>query len=121
MQIPGVVDRDVQEALDGLIRTFRTLESGVYYESRPNNALAGSIYATVQDALGEYRKREQQELGMTKTRDADVLGVLVFLQHFALYRDNQRRRGRAFLDALREFQPPEPETSGSSPSSVLLR
>ena len=55
------------------------------------------------------------------TRDADVLGLLVFLQHFALYRDNRRRRGRAFLDALREFHPPEPESPGSSPSSVILR
>lgn len=121
MQVPGVVDSDVLEALDGLIRTYRTLQSGVYYESRPNNPLAGSIYDAVQRALAEYRNSEQRELGMTKTRDADVLGLLVFLQHFALYRDNRRRRGRAFLDALREFHPPEPESSGSSPSSAILR
>ncbi len=57
---------------------------------------------------------------MTKTRDADVLGLLVFLQHFALYQDNGRRRGRAFLEALREFHPPAPEASASS-SSVILR
>jgi hypothetical protein len=121
MQTPGVIDSDVLEALDGLIRTYRTLESGVYYESRPNNPLAGAIFAATQSALAEYRSSEQQELGMTKTRDADVLGLLVFLQHFALYRDNGRRRGRAFLDALREFHPPDPVPSGSSPSSVILR
>ena len=121
MQVPGVVDGDVLEALDGLIRTYRTLESGVYYESRPNNPLAGSIYGAVQDGLAQYRSGEQRELGMTKTRDADVLGLLVFLQHLALYRDNGRRRGRAFLGALREFHPPAPEPSGSSPSSVILR
>ena len=121
MQVPGAVDSDVREALDGLIRTYRTLQSGVYYESRPNNPLAGAVYGAVQGALAEYREREQKELGMTKTRDADVLGVLVFLQHLALYRDNGRRRGRAFLDALREFHPPEAESSGSSPSSVILR
>ena len=121
MDVPGAVDGDTLEALDGLIRTFRTLESGVYYESRPNNPLALAIYAAVQLALAKYRGSEQRELGMTKTRDADVLGLLVFLQHFALYRDNGRRRGRAFLDALREFHPPAPEASGSSPSSVILR
>jgi hypothetical protein len=121
MQVPGAVDGDVLEALDGLIRTYRTLASGVYYESRPNNPLAGAIYGAVQGALAEYRSSEQQNLGMTKTRDADVLGLLVFLQHFALYRDNGRRRGRAFLDGLREFHPPAPEPSGSSPSSVILR
>ncbi len=121
MQVSGVVDGDVQEALDGLIRTYRTLESGVYYESRPNNLLAGSIYAAVWGALAEYRSAEQEELGLTKTRDADVLGLLVFLQHFALNCDNGRRRGRAFLDALREFHPPAQEPSGSSPSSAILR
>jgi hypothetical protein len=121
MQVPGVVDSDVQEALAGLIRTYRTLQSGVYYESRPNNPLAGSIYDAVQRALAEYRNSEQREIGMTRTRDADVLGLLVFLQHFALFRDNSRRRGRAFLDALREFHPPEPDSTGSSPSSAILR
>ena len=121
MQVPGVVDGDVLEALDGLIRTYRTLASGVYYESRPNNLLAGSVYGAVQSALAEYRVAEQRELGMTKTRDADALGLLVFLQHLALNCDNGRRRGRAFLDALREFHPPAPEPSGSSPSSAILR
>jgi hypothetical protein len=121
MQVPGVVDGDVLEALDGLVRTYRSLESGVYYESRPVNQMAGSIYDAVQGALAQYRSREQQQLGITKTRDADVLGLLVFLHHLALYRDNGRRRGRAFLDALREYQPAAPEASGSSPSSAILR
>ncbi len=121
MQVPGVVDSDVLEALDGLVRTYRTLQSGVYYESRPNNPLAGSIFGAVQEGLAEYRNSEQQNLGMTKTRDADVLGLLVFLQHFGLNCDNGRRRGRAFLDALRELQPPPPEPSGVSPPSVILR
>jgi hypothetical protein len=121
MQVPGVVDRDVLEALDGLIRTYRSLQSGVYYESRPNNLLAAPIFSAVQRALEEYRSGEKEELGMTKTRDADVLGLLIFLQHFALFRDNGRRRGRAFLDALREFHPPAPESSESSPSSAILR
>jgi hypothetical protein len=122
MQVPGVVDGDVLEALDGLIRTYRTLASGVYYESRPENLLAASIFGTVQGALAEYRGAEQRELGMTKTRDADVLGLLVFLQYFALDRQNGRRRGRAFLDALRQFHPPAPDPSGSfAASSAILR
>jgi len=121
MQVSGVVDGDVLEALDGLIRTYRSLQSGIYYESRPNNPLAGSIYGTVQDALAEYRKAELESLDLTKTRDADILGLLVFLQRYALNCDNGRRRGRAFLDALRELQPSAPEPSGSPPSSIVLR
>ena len=52
---------------------------------------------------------------------ADVLGLLVFLQYFGLDRDNGRRRGRAFLSALGEHYPAPPESSASSPSSVILR
>ena len=121
MEVPGVVDSDVLEALDGLIRTYRTLQTGVYYESHPNNPLADSIYRPVQEALAEYRGSEQREIGMTKTRDADVLGLLVFLQYLALDRANGRRRGRAFLSALRENYRPAPEPSAFSPSSVSLR
>src|SRR5713226_4415033 len=35
----GAVDSDVREALDALIRTYRTLESGLYYETKPENPL----------------------------------------------------------------------------------
>lgn len=115
LETPGLVDFDAREALDCLIRTYRTLQSGVYYESRPNNPLAGAIYSAVQEAAEEFRKQEQQHLGMTRTRDADVLGMLVFLQHFELERNNGRKRGRAFLQALHDFyaeaQPPAPAGS----------
>jgi hypothetical protein len=120
LETPGVIDFDIREAVEGLIRTYRTLQSGVYYESRPANPLAAQVYAAVQDALAEYRKAEHQHLGMTKTRDADVLGLLVFLQHFELHQNNGRRRGRAFLDALRRFYSPPPEAETQPVSSLIL-
>lgn len=97
---PGAIDYDVREALDALIRTYRTLQSGVYYETRPNNPLAANIGASLQQALGRHRETERERLGITKTRDADVLGVFAFLQRLELDRNNGRRRGRAFLDFL---------------------
>jgi len=98
---PGAVDRDVRDALDALIRTQRTLQSGVYYETRPDNALANHIFSETQKGLEAFRKRESEKLGMSHTRDADVLRVLVFLQRLELDRNNGRPRGRAFLDSLR--------------------
>ncbi|MEO8594811.1 MAG: hypothetical protein ABI759_15945 [Candidatus Solibacter sp.] len=121
METPGVADRDVLDALDGLVRTYRSLQSGLLYESRPGNSLAGAIYSAVQEAVDSYREREQQELGMANTRDADVLALLVFLQHFALFQENGRPRGRAFLDALRAYHVPAPAESGSAASSIILR
>jgi hypothetical protein len=111
------VDNDVREALEALIRTYRTLQSGVYYETRPQNPLAGGVYAGMQNAVAELRRMEQEQRGVTRTRDAQVLGLLVFLQRLELDRNNGRRLGRAFLDFLRTFFAPQP---GEEPAASSL-
>jgi hypothetical protein len=120
LDTPGAVDYDVREALEALIRTHRTLESGVYYESVPPNPLAANIYRTVQNAVAEYRNREQQQLGMSRTRDSDVFGLLVFLQRIEFDSNNGRRRGRAFIDSLRAFYVGPAEAADTSSSSLIL-
>jgi len=118
-RMPGVVDHDIREALDALIRTYRTLQSGVYYETRPTNPLAAGVCAIVQSELAEYRKEETRS-GITRTRDSDVLRILVFLQHLELDRNNGRQRGRAFLDALRWYYPAEAGPPKPAASSLIL-
>ena len=120
LRTPGAVDGDVREALDGLIRTYRTLQSGVYYESVPDNPLAAEIYRTVQRGVEEFRRQEQQKLGMSKTRDGDVLAILVFLQRVEYDRNNGRPRGRAFLDMLIEFYGVGPVSATSRDSPLIL-
>ena len=112
--IPGVIDFDVREAFDALIRTYQTLESGVYYETRPANPLANHLCNGVQQAATEFRNREREHTGVTHTRDGDVLRVLAFLQRLEYDRNNGRRRGRAFLDFLRsQFSDPPPADARS--------
>jgi hypothetical protein len=41
---PGAVDSDVRDALESLIRTYRTLQSGLYYETRPTNLIAAGLH-----------------------------------------------------------------------------
>jgi hypothetical protein len=118
-QIPGLVDSDVREALDALIRTLRTQQSGLYYESRPNNPVAASLYMMVQAGLADFRRAEQERLGFSHTRDADVLGVLCFLQRLEIATHNGRRRSRAFIDLLRAQMPPEIR-AGAPPASPLI-
>ena len=120
MCIPGTVDFDVRETLDSLIRTYRTLQTGLYYDSLPANPLAARLCAAVQNSVDAYRKAETEQRGMSKTRDATILGLLVFLQHLELTHNNGRRRGRAFLDALSGFYPPEPDSALSASSSLIL-
>jgi hypothetical protein len=120
LETPGAIDFDVREALDGLVRTYRTLASGVYYESLPANPLAANIFHMTQEAAAEYRRRETQETGISHTRDTDVLGLLVFLQRIELDRNNGRRRGRAFVDLLLRAYAGEAEPSDPPASSLIL-
>jgi hypothetical protein len=119
LETPGAVDYDVRDALESLIRTYRSLQSGIYYETRPDNSLARAIYDQLQASLDEFRKAETRERGLSKTRDSDVLGILAFLQRLELDRNNGRPRGRAFLDFLRSYLVP-PEEAAIAPSSSLI-
>lgn len=117
-QTPGAVDRDVRDALDALVRTHKTLESGVYYQTMPQSPLAASIAGGIQQLLQRFRQEETQRTGLTRTRDVDVLGVLVFLLRMALDEDNGRKLCKRFLHKLYlHFQPAQP---ASAPSSLIV-
>jgi hypothetical protein len=120
LEVPGVVDFDVRAALEALIRTYQTLQSGVYYETRPDNALAARLFAAVQDGIAEFRRLEQERLGLPKTRDADLLGVLVFFERLELDRNNGRPRGRAFIDMLQGFGAAAGTVAESEGSRLVL-
>jgi hypothetical protein len=119
LETPGAVDSDVQEALESLIRTYRTLESGLYYETRPNNLLAAAIHQKIQDAVQELRK-ELSEKGSAPIRDAEILGILVFLERVGLHQRNGRPRGRAFIDYLRGYFPQKQATPAVAPSLIQV-
>lgn len=119
LQVPGVVDSDVREALDSLVRTYRTLESGLYYETLPTNPLAGVVHQHMRRRLQEVGQAIRQTSGVTAFRDVDVLGSLVFLQRMGYLHDNGRRRGRAFIDFLRAHAPQQ-NASGEPASRLVL-
>ena len=119
LETANAVDSDVQEALESLIRTYRTLESGLYYETRPNNLLAAAIHQKIQDAVQELRK-ELSEKGSTPIRDSEILGVLVFLERVGLHQRNGRPRGRAFIDYLRGYFPQKQAGPADAPSLIQV-
>jgi hypothetical protein len=120
LSTPGVVDFDARDALDSLARTYKTLQSGVYYESRPANPLAATIYSAMQKAAADFRAEEHRRVGMTRTLDSHVLAILVFLQRFEMERNNGRRRGRAFIDSLRQVYPESRPAESPVRSSLIL-
>jgi hypothetical protein len=116
----GAVDSDAREALESVIQSYRTLQSGVIYDSLPQNPIAANLHRATQAAAAQFLTKERQALGISKTRDADVLRVLVFLDILALDRSNGRRYGRSFLDALLRFQPAEASAGGDDVGSSLI-
>jgi hypothetical protein len=104
----NAVDFDAREALDAEIRTYRTLQTGLIYETRPANPYAVAIQQKLREAVEELRKELAEQQGMHMLRDADVLGVLVFLQRLEMQYNNGRPRGRAFQDFLAGYLPEVP-------------
>jgi hypothetical protein len=109
LQSPGVTDWDVREALDALVKTYRTLQAGLYYETLPTNVFAAAIATHVQTKMAEIRQREIEAGGVPTIRDATILGVVAFLQRLEYSHNNGRKRSRAFLDFLRGFYNPTGE------------
>jgi hypothetical protein len=110
--IPGVTDWDVRDAFDALIRTYRTRQSGLYYETRPENAHAARIAGHLQQEIAKATEQDFKARGATAIRDSTVLGLLAFLQRLEYTYNNGRKRSRAFLDFLQGFFLPLQESEG---------
>ncbi|MGI8741513.1 MAG: hypothetical protein ACR2NN_02870 [Bryobacteraceae bacterium] len=113
LDTPGALDSDVGEAIEGVIRTLRTLESGLYYDSRPENPVAASIYREIREDLDELRRHMVEN--SFRIPDAQLVATFVYLQREALYRNNGRRKCRAFLDILHRMFPEAKPTESAVP------
>lgn len=114
MTVPGAVDIDLRDALEAMIKTRRTLSSGLIYESRPANPMAAGIQQIFEQRMEAWRAEVTQRAGMNVIRDADLLGVLAFLQRLEYSENNGRRRGRAFIQVLGGFLPPQQPDAASN-------
>ncbi len=120
METGRAVDTDAREALDAMVRTYRTRESGLIYETRPANPYAARLQDALAASIEELRKAAAEATGMQSLRDTDLLGVLVFLERVELQYENGRRRGRAFYDFLSRHFPAQPPAESSAPATNLI-
>jgi hypothetical protein len=110
VETQGAIDNDVRETLDSLVRIYRATQSGLYFESQPANVLAARIQSDVQERIADLSRRAT-EAGAS-IRDADILGVLAFLQRLEIQHNNHRPKGRAFIHFLQQFFPQSEREGG---------
>ena len=97
-EFPSLVDADVREVLERLARTYRTLESGLYYDHVPDTLTQKVLYGSLKSLLDERQKPEDLSASTPKT--ADVLDCLQLNLEMANRSDPSRPRSRDFLDWL---------------------
>lgn len=108
MQSNGATDWDVRDALAALIDSYRALQSGLYYETRPVNAYAGAIADHFRKQIEAVKEEERKAGAVSAIPDSAILDLLAFFQRLEYSRNNGRKRSRAFLDLLSGFyQPPD--------------
>jgi hypothetical protein len=118
LRTAGAVDTDVLEALEALIKTYRTSESGILYETRPDNALAAAVQRIFTESLAGYQKVKEEQEHAAPARDAELLTMLVFLRRIGQQNLNGRPRGRMFVDMLSQMTP-SPGVDERAPSIIL--
>jgi hypothetical protein len=114
----GALDSDVLATLEALIQTQRTLESGLVYETRPENAVAAAVQRAFTKSLADYQKLRAEREALSPVRNSDILKVLVFLDRLGRENQNGRPRGRMYLDLLRQMTP-EQRLEQPEPSIIL--
>ncbi len=101
----GAVDADVIAALEALIQTRRTLDSGLVYETRPENSIAAAVQRGFTASLEDYETARVERESLSPVRNSDLLKILVFLLRIGQQNQNGRPRGRMFLDLLQQMTP----------------
>lgn len=117
LRTAGAVDTDVLAALEALIKTYRTKETGLLYETRPENTLAAGVQRIFSASLSDYLKVKEED-EERRFRDAEILTMLVFLRRIGQQNNNGRPRGRMFVDMLSHMTP-DAGVDERAPSIIL--
>jgi hypothetical protein len=101
LRTPGAVDSDILAAVEALIRTYRTLDAGLVYETKPDDRVAAAVQEQFERSLADFQKQRAEKEGRSHFRPAEILGCLAFVQRTGLVHRNHRPRSRAFIDFIR--------------------
>ncbi len=117
LRTQGALDSDIMAALEALVQTQRTLESGLLYETKAGNSIAAAVQRSFTASLQEYEKVRTERDVLSPVRNSEILATLVFLHRLGQQNQNGRPRGRMFLDLLRKMTP---ESGVEEPASSII-
>jgi hypothetical protein len=107
-------DQDALAALSAMAETYKTLQSGIYYEHAPEGPVARELYTRVTEAVADFKQAQTERTGFPSLKDSEILGLLIFLLRVGKQEFNGRPRSRAFLDFLRSWIPASKEQRETS-------
>ncbi|MFN8007472.1 MAG: hypothetical protein U0V70_10695 [Terriglobia bacterium] len=97
-QFGEIVDVDVHEAIEALLKTYRTLESGIYYEHAPIAPAAKSLYIAVKTYLDKAHQALDETIPRMKL--SEILDCLQLQKELCESMTLPRPKSRAFLDHI---------------------
>jgi hypothetical protein len=106
---PATSDPDILAALEALAETYKTLNSGIYYEKPPDATLPRELYAALSQLLNESKQQPAERPDSMPIKDSEIFSLLVFLYRMGLLRTNGRPRARRYIEFLRGQFPAAPE------------
>jgi hypothetical protein len=109
-----LTDEQTLTGITALGETYRTLVSGIYYERPPATQPAAGLYSALAAFIEDYKKKENERLGFSTLKDAEIFYALVFLARLVRNWTNGRPRARIYLQLLRrQFPQQELQTETS--------
>jgi len=121
----SLTDPDILAALQTLAETYKTLNSGIYYEKPPDAPLPRELYSALAQFLDEAKQESAGSQASSPLADAapikesEVFALLVFLYRMGLLRTNGRPRARRYLEFLRNQFPEAPELKRESSRIIV--
>jgi hypothetical protein len=106
---PATSDPDILAALEALAETYKTLNSGIYYEKPPDATLPRELYAALSQLLNESKQQLAERPDSMPIKDSEIFSLVVFLYRMGLLRTNGRPRARRYIEFLRGQFPAAPE------------
>jgi hypothetical protein len=102
---PAATDSDVLAALQALAETYRTLMTGIYYETHPPGQVARELWTALNSFISDLRQQEAEQAGFSSLKDSDVFYSSATLCQVGFMKTNGRARSRRYVEFLRSQFP----------------